>query len=95
MTNDNIYRLHLTSSPSKPENDTTENLGLTTSAKTHLAEMLGGSLNIFYYELALRICEISKATKDENGGLMEFTEIQARVMRGRDGSVNGGIDVSE
>ena len=67
--------------------------------------MLGGSINQFYWELALRVVQIVKETRTENGGLMALAELKKRVRKprpglggigiGRSGGRSGGDDVVE
>lgn len=52
-----------------------------------------GSVNDFYYELAVRVVEVCRATRAENGGMMAVTEIAQRVQKGR--GIGGGMEVSE
>ena len=58
-----------------------EDQGLSAETKHHLAEMLGGSINQFYWELGLRIVQIVIETRTENGGLIELAELKRRVRR--------------
>ena len=55
--------------------------------------MLGGSVNDFYFELAVRVVEVCRATRAENGGMMEVEEVRKRVQKGR--GIGGGMEVSE
>jgi ESCRT-II complex subunit VPS22 len=56
------------------------------------AEMLGGSVNDFYFGLAVRVVEVCRATRAENGGLISVREVKERVGKGA-GSL--GEEVSE
>ncbi|KAI0014053.1 ESCRT-2 complex [Xylariaceae sp. FL0662B] len=47
------------------------------------AQLLGRSVNDFYFELAVRVVEVCGATRGENGGLIGVRELRERVMRGR------------
>lgn len=47
------------------------------------SQLLGRTVNDFYFELAVRIVEVCGATRGENGGLMGLTELRDRVSRGR------------
>jgi ESCRT-II complex subunit VPS22 len=58
------------------------------------AQMLGGSVNDFYFGLAVRVVEVCRATRAENGGMMALAEVQRRVQKGR-GDLGGEIEVSE
>ena len=54
--------------------------------------MLGGSVNDFYFGLAVRVVEVCRATRAENGGLISVREIRERVEKGAGGL---GGEVSE
>ena len=58
------------------------------------AELLGGSVNDFYFELAVRVVEICRRTRDENGGLIAVSEVRQKIMQ-QDEKVGGANDVSE
>ncbi|KAK4083856.1 uncharacterized protein Triagg1_1518 [Trichoderma aggressivum f. europaeum] len=47
------------------------------------AQLLGKTVNDFYFELAVRIVEVCGATRGENGGLMGLSELRERVSKGR------------
>ncbi|KAI1375942.1 ESCRT-2 complex [Hypoxylon crocopeplum] len=47
------------------------------------AQLLGRSVNDFYFELAVRAVEVCGATRGENGGLIGVRELRERLMRGR------------
>ncbi len=57
------------------------------------SQMLGGSVNDFYFELAVRVVEVCRVTRAENGGMMAVNEIAKRVQKGR--GIGGGMEVSE
>lgn len=57
------------------------------------AQMLGGTVNDFYFELAVRIVEVCRATRELNGGLISVAECKRRVAAGR--GIGGGVEVSE
>lgn len=57
------------------------------------SQMLGGSVNDFYFELAVRVVEVCRETRAENGGMMAVDEIAKRVQKGR--GIGGGMEVSE
>lgn len=57
------------------------------------AQMLGGDVNDFYFELAARVVEVCRVTRGENGGLIEVREVRERVQKGR--GVGGAMQVSE
>lgn len=47
------------------------------------AQLLGKTVNDFYFELAVRVVEVCGATRGENGGLIGLKEVRERVSRGR------------
>ncbi|KAM5353932.1 hypothetical protein ACJ41O_000582 [Fusarium nematophilum] len=47
------------------------------------AQLLGKTVNDFYFELAVRIVEVCNTTRAENGGLIGLTELRERVAAGR------------
>lgn len=57
------------------------------------AQMLGGSVNDFYFELAVRVVEVCRDTRSENGGMISVAEVRERVQRGK--GIGGGMEVSE
>ncbi|RYP80068.1 hypothetical protein DL769_002642 [Monosporascus sp. CRB-8-3] len=56
------------------------------------AQLLGRSVNDFYFELAVRVVEVCGATRGENGGLIGVKELRERVMRGR---MEGAPEIAE
>ncbi|KAK5109031.1 hypothetical protein LTR62_007579 [Meristemomyces frigidus] len=59
------------------------------------AKMLGSSVNDFYFELAVRVVEVCRETRGENGGMIAVSDVQKRVAKGRSGLVGGGMDATE
>lgn len=57
------------------------------------AQMLGGSVNDFYFEVASRVVEVCRERRGENGGMMGVEECRKLVQKGR--GVGGGMEVSE
>lgn len=57
------------------------------------AQMLGGSVNDFYFELAVRVVEVCRDTRAENGGMIAVGQVRQRVQKGR--GIGGGMEVSE
>ncbi|KAI5275302.1 EAP30 family protein Dot2 [Aureobasidium subglaciale] len=57
------------------------------------SQMLGGSVNDFYFELAVRVVEVCRETRAENGGMIEVPQVRKRVEKGR--GIGGGLQVSE
>ncbi|VVT44164.1 uncharacterized protein SAPINGB_P000325 [Magnusiomyces paraingens] len=45
------------------------------------ASLLGKDVNDFYYELAVKVIEICRATRDQNGGLIPVSALCARLAR--------------
>ncbi|WPH02031.1 vacuolar-sorting protein dot2 [Acrodontium crateriforme] len=58
------------------------------------AKMLGSSVNDFYFELGVRVVEVCRQTRAENGGMIAFSEVKKRIESGG-GLVGGGMDVTE
>jgi ESCRT-II complex subunit VPS22 len=56
------------------------------------AQMLGRSVNDFYFELAVRVVEVCGATREENGGLIGVKEVRDRIMSTR---MEGGAEITE
>jgi ESCRT-II complex subunit VPS22 len=56
-------------------------------------QILGGDVNDFYFEVAVRVVELCRETRGENGGLISVEECRARVERGN--AIGGGLEVSE
>lgn len=54
------------------------------------AQMLGGSVNDWYFELAVRVVEVCRETRAENGGLISVEDVARRVQRGRSNVAVGG-----
>ncbi|KAK0834179.1 ESCRT II complex subunit Dot2 [Friedmanniomyces endolithicus] len=59
------------------------------------AKMLGSSVNDFYFELGVRVVEVRRETRGENGGMIAVAELQKRVTKGRAGLVGGGMEVTD
>lgn len=56
------------------------------------AQLLGRSVNDFYFELAVRVVEVCGETRSENGGLIEVRKVRESIMRGR---MEGAPEVTE
>lgn len=56
-------------------------------------QILGGDVNDFYFEVAVRVVELCRETREENGGLIGVEECKVRVGRGK--AIGGGLEVSE
>ncbi len=59
------------------------------------AQMLGRSVNDFYFELAVRVVEVCRATKGVNGGLIAVAECRERIVAARKLGVGGDDEISE
>lgn len=60
------------------------------------AQLLGRSVNDFYFELAVRVVETCSATRGENGGLIGVRELRDRLMlRARQRGLEGAPEVTE
>lgn len=57
------------------------------------SQMLGGSVNDFYFELGVRVVEVCRDTRAENGGMMSVGEVRRRVQKGK--AIGGGMEVTE
>lgn len=58
------------------------------------SQMLGKDVHDFYFELGIRLVEVCRQTREENGGMISVDEVRVRVQKGR-GSIGGGMEVSE
>jgi len=56
------------------------------------AQLLGRSVNDFYFELAVKVVEVCGATRGENGGLIEVRKVREAIMKSR---MEGAPDVTE
>lgn len=59
------------------------------------AKMLGSSVNDFYFELGVRVVEVCRETRNENGGMIAVSDLRKRIAKGRTGLVGGGMDVTD
>jgi ESCRT-II complex subunit VPS22 len=55
------------------------------------AQLLGGSVNDFYFNLGVLIVEECRATRTENGGLISVSDLRTRISRGRAGTIGSSI----
>ncbi|KAH0608544.1 uncharacterized protein H6S33_001678 [Morchella sextelata] len=53
------------------------------------AELLGGSVGDFYFDLAVRVVEVCRRTRGENGGLIAVAEVVDRLRGGAEGEGEG------
>ncbi|KAH8910320.1 ESCRT-2 complex [Coniochaeta sp. PMI_546] len=56
------------------------------------AQLLGRSVNDFYFELAVKVVEVCSETRGENGGLIEVRKVREAIMMSR---MEGAPDVTE
>lgn len=59
------------------------------------AQLLGKTVNDFYFELAVRIVEVCSATRGENGGLIGLREVRERLSQSRADVSGDSGDISE
>ncbi len=57
------------------------------------AELLGSSVNDFYFELAVRVLEVCRATRHQNGGLMDLNDVERCLSK--ENEMSGGSNISE
>jgi ESCRT-II complex subunit VPS22 len=56
-------------------------------------QIMGGDMNDFYFEVAVRVVELCRETRNENGGLIGVEECRTRVGKGR--AIGSGLEVTE
>lgn len=56
-------------------------------------QILGGDMNDFYFEVAVRVVELCRETRIENGGLIGVEECRRRVGMGK--AIGSGLEVTE
>ena len=61
--------------------------------KTWWNQVLGADVSDFYFSVAVRVVEVCRATREENGGLLGVKECRERVGKGH--GIGGAIEVSE
>ncbi|KAH7401010.1 EAP30/Vps36 family-domain-containing protein [Phaeosphaeria sp. MPI-PUGE-AT-0046c] len=57
------------------------------------AQLLGGSVHDFYFNLGVLVVEICRATRAENGGLISVADLRVLIKKGR--GIGGGLSVSD
>lgn len=62
-------------------------------AESLWAKVLGNDVNDFYFGVAVRIVELCRSTRGENGGLLGVRECCQNVGKGK--AIGGGLQVSE
>jgi len=68
--------------------------GSKTAGGSVWAQMLGGSVNDFYFEMAVRVVEVCRDSRAENGGMIALEQVRTKVQKGK-GQLGGEIEVSE
>ncbi|KAL4976074.1 EAP30/Vps36 family-domain-containing protein [Aspergillus desertorum] len=56
-------------------------------------QIMGGDMNDFYFEVAVRVVELCRETRSENGGLIGVEECRKRVGKGR--AIGSGLEVTD
>jgi ESCRT-II complex subunit VPS22 len=56
-------------------------------------QLLGGSVNDFYFNLGVLIVEECRATRSENGGLISVSDLKARISKSQ--RIGGSMEVSD
>ncbi|KAL4733806.1 EAP30/Vps36 family-domain-containing protein [Aspergillus similis] len=56
-------------------------------------QIMGGDMNDFYFEVAVRVVELCRETRRENGGLIGVEECRKRVGKGR--AIGSGLEVTD
>lgn len=59
------------------------------------AQMLGSSVNDFYFELAVRVVEVCRATRGLDGGLIGVAECRERIMAKKNAVGRERVEISE
>lgn len=56
-------------------------------------QIMGGDMNDFYFEVAVRVVGLCRDTRSENGGLIGVEECRRRVGKGK--AIGSGLEVTE
>ncbi|PKX93336.1 ESCRT-II subunit protein SNF8 [Aspergillus novofumigatus IBT 16806] len=56
-------------------------------------ENYGGDMNDFYFEVAVRVVELCRSTRSENGGLLGVEECRKQVGKGK--AIGSGLEVTD
>ncbi|RDW67195.1 ESCRT-II subunit protein SNF8 [Aspergillus mulundensis] len=56
-------------------------------------QIMGGDMNDFYFEVAVRVVELCRETRSENGGLLGVEECRKRVGKGK--AIGSGLEVTD
>ncbi|KAL5340862.1 EAP30/Vps36 family-domain-containing protein [Aspergillus crustosus] len=62
-------------------------------ATSFWTQIMGGDMNDFYFEVAVRVVELCRETRGVNGGLLGVEECRKSVGRGR--AIGGGLEVTD
>lgn len=54
---------------------------------------MGGDMNDFYFEVAVRVVELCRSTRSDNGGLLGVEECRKKVGKGK--AIGSGLEVTE
>ncbi|KAH7356234.1 vacuolar-sorting protein SNF8 [Pyrenochaeta sp. MPI-SDFR-AT-0127] len=63
------------------------------SGESIWAQLLGGSVNDFYFNLGVLIVEECRSTRSENGGLISVSDLKARISKSQ--RIGGSMEVSD
>jgi ESCRT-II complex subunit VPS22 len=66
--------------------------GLLSGLTSSWAGLLGPSMTDFYFNLGIRIVEVCRETRAENGGLISITDLMQHIQRGR--GIGSGMAVT-
>jgi ESCRT-II complex subunit VPS22 len=58
-------------------------------------QLLGGTVNDFYFNLGVLVVEECRATRSENGGLISLIDLRTRIERGRSGIQGASLSVTD
>lgn len=61
-------------------------------SKGWLGSALGGEVGEFWYRVAVRVVDVCRASRDENGGLLALDQCREVVQKGK--GIGGGMEVS-
>ena len=67
--------------------------GSSSSGSSIWTQLLGGSVNDFYFNLGVLIVEECRATRGENGGLISVSDLQARISKSQ--RIGASMEVSD
>ncbi|GAQ07678.1 vacuolar-sorting protein dot2 [Aspergillus lentulus] len=56
-------------------------------------QIMGGDMNDFYFEVAVRVVELCRSTRSENGGLLGVEECRKQVGKGK--AIGSGLEVTD